>query len=112
MQLTIDLSPFDRSKDTAAKMNRLLRLKCEPGAGLLMLRSAPKERVSKHGDRSASFETPPSAAPQDEVCIASPHPARVPHADLPVKGTYGGDEQKKPPGAKPGGSISLLSRVR
>jgi hypothetical protein len=34
---------------------------------LLMLRSAPKERVSKHGDRSP-FETPPSAAPQDEEC--------------------------------------------
>jgi hypothetical protein len=31
-----------------------------------MLRSAPKERVSKHGDQTASFETPPSAAPQDE----------------------------------------------
>jgi hypothetical protein len=31
-----------------------------------MLRSAPKERVSKHGNRDSSFETPPSAAPQDE----------------------------------------------
>jgi hypothetical protein len=42
----------------------------------LMLRSALKERVSKHDDRNASFETPPSAAPQDEVCQSSarPHP--------------------------------------
>lgn len=32
----------------------------------LMLRSAPKERVSKH-EAASSFETPPSAAPQDEA---------------------------------------------
>jgi hypothetical protein len=34
-----------------------------------MLRSAPKERVSKHGDRNASFETPPSAAQCEDFVI-------------------------------------------
>src|SRR4029453_8131258 len=63
MQLTIDLSPFDRSKDTAAKMNRLLRL--------------------SGGD---PFPYLPDGGDDDG----------------------GRERQKKPPGAKPGGSISSL----
>jgi len=37
-----------------------------------MVRSAAKPRVSNHGPRDASFETPPAAAPQDAAEFLPP----------------------------------------